>query len=184
MEISSVLGVIVGALAVCVGMIFKGASLGALVNPAAILIIFVGTAGALLNAFPMRNFTRAPTYFGLVFKGAKEADLKETAILFVNLSQLVRKEGVLVLEKQAESIEDQFLKDGVGMVADATEPRVLEDVLDAQITAMQDRHKDGALFFAQAGMYAPTLGVLGAVIGLVAALGNLNDIDALGHSIA
>jgi chemotaxis protein MotA len=100
------------------------------------------------------------------------------------LSQVARREGILALESRLEEINDPFLKNGMSMVIDGMDVDFVRDVLDADIEAMEERHRSGALIFSQAGMYAPTLGVLGAVVGLIAALGNLNDIEVLGHSIA
>lgn len=184
MELSTILGMIVGVLAVSVGMVLKGASLTALVNPAAILIIFVGTAGALLNAFPLDKIKKFPTIIQLLIKKPQLMSKTELLPLFIELSQMARREGILALESRIEEIKDPFMKSAITMVVDGMDPELIQDVLDADIHAMQERHHSYASIFSQAGMYAPTLGVLGAVIGLIAALGNLNDIEKLGHSIA
>ena len=184
MQISTLLGIVVGIVTICMGMIFKGAHLSALVNPAAIIIIFVGTAAALLNAFPMHQFTKIGTMFKVLLKKTEFPEIKDVARQFVRLSQIARKEGLLSLEKTANEMNDVFMRTGLSMVVDGIEPAIIDEVLESQIEALKQRHKLGAQLFAQAGMYAPTLGVLGAVIGLVAALGNLNDINKLGHSIA
>lgn len=184
MELSTILGVIVGVLAVSVGMVLKGASLTALVNPAAILIIFVGTAGALLNAFPLDKIKKFPIIVQLLIKKPQLMSKAELLPLFIELSQMARREGILALESRIEEIKDPFMKSAITMVVDGMDPELIQDVLDADIHAMQERHHSYASIFSQAGMYAPTLGVLGAVIGLIAALGNLSDIDKLGHSIA
>jgi chemotaxis protein MotA len=104
--------------------------------------------------------------------------------MFVELSQTARREGILALESRVEEVPDVFLRTGLSMVIDGLDPDFVGDVLEAEIQGMEERHRLGALIFSQAGSYAPTLGVLGAVVGLIAALGNLNDVDALGHSIA
>jgi chemotaxis protein MotA len=165
-------------------MILKGANVSALINPAAIVIIIVGTTAALLNAFPMYQFVKIVTMFKVLIQGTHFPEIKDLARQFVKLSQIARKEGLLSLEQTANSMEDVFMRTGLSMVVDGIEAKIIEEVLESQIEALKQRHKTGAQIFAQAGMYAPTLGVLGAVIGLVAALGNLNDIEALGHSIA
>lgn len=184
LEFSTLLGITVGICTIILGMKLKGASPAALINPAALVIIFVGTTAALLNAFPMKEFAKIVTMFGLVFKGRKAEDRKEIARQFVRMTLIARKEGLLSLENIINEIENSFMRTGVAMVVDGIEAESIEEVLDSEIEAMQDRHKLGVQIFAQAGMYAPTLGVLGAVIGLVAALGNLNDIEKLGYSIA
>lgn len=184
MEKSTVIGVALGACAVIIGMALKGASPTALINPAAFMIIFVGTAAALFNAFPMEQIKNFPTLIKKLFKQQELIPKSELLTLFVELSQIARREGILALESRLEDIKDPFLKNGMSMVIDGMDVDFVRDVLDADIEAMEERHRAGAQVFAQAGMYAPTLGVLGAVIGLIAALGNLEDIDVLGQSIA
>ncbi len=184
MEKSTVIGVVMGVLAVGVGMVLKGASITALINPAAFLIIIVGTAAALFNAFPMEQLKNFPVLCKKLTELPNHISKDELLKLFVELSQVARREGILALESRLEEINDPFLKNGMSMVIDGMDVDFVRDVLDADIEAMEERHRSGALIFAQAGMYAPTLGVLGAVIGLIAALGNLNDVEALGHAIA
>ncbi|MDR3591435.1 MAG: flagellar motor stator protein MotA [Negativicutes bacterium] len=184
MELSTVLGIVVGMLAVAIGMVLKGASLVALVNPAAFMIIFVGTAAALLNAFPLSQVKKFPVLLKLLFKKQQLMSKSELMLRLVDMSQKARREGLLALEPMLEEITDPFLKSGLSMTIDGLDPELVSDVLALDIQLMEERHRSGALIFSQAGMYAPTLGVLGAVIGLIAALGNLNDIEKLGHSIA
>lgn len=175
---------IVGLFAVVVGMVFKGAPIGVLINPAAVLIIFVGTFGALLNAFPMAIVKNIPTYFKLLFKKPQLMHAEDLVKLMVGFAQTARREGLLALENSLEGVDDSFLRGGLTMVIDGLDGAFVRDVLELDIALMEERHRAGALVFSQAGMYAPTLGVLGAVIGLIAALGNMADIDALGHAIA
>ncbi len=184
MEKSTVIGVVLGVLAVTVGMVFKGASLTALINPAAFLIIIVGTVACLMNGFPMAQVKNFPKLFKMLFKEQHLMPRAEAMQLFLELAQLARREGLLALEPKLEEISDPYLKSGLNMVIDGMDPELVIDILALDISQMEERHRSGALVFAQAGMYAPTLGVLGAVIGLVAALGNLDDIEKLGHSIA
>ena len=104
--------------------------------------------------------------------------------LFIELSQIARREGILALEGRVQDIDDPFFRTGLGMVIDGMDPDFVSDVLDAELAVMQERHSVGRSILTQAGTYAPTLGVLGAVVGLIAALGNLNDVNKLGHAIA
>ena len=173
MNVSTVLGIIVGLATLIGGIVLKGSSLSALANPAALVIIFVGTFAALLNAFPMSTIAKLPTYFGLIFGSSKQPEEMELAKEFITLAQAARRDGILSLERM--EFNEPFIKLGASMLVDGVDPEILEDVMEQHLEAMEDRHKVGAQVFAQAGMYAPTLGVMGAVIGLVAALGNLNE---------
>jgi len=184
LETSTIFGLVLGLAAVLVGMVLKGASLAALINPAAFMIIIVGTAACLLNGFSLDHIKKFPVLIRKLFKKPELFPKPELLKMFVELSQTARREGILALESRVSDITDPFLRNGLSMVIDGLDPDFVSDVLDAEIQGMEERHRDGALIFSQAGTYAPTLGVLGAVVGLIAALGNLDDIEKLGHSIA
>ncbi len=184
MDISTVVGLIVGVVSLFVGMILKGVTPDALLNPAAILIIIFGTIGAVVIAFPMDELKRVPKLFGILFKEQKLASDGELIKMFSEWADVARREGLLALEAKADEIEDPFLKNGLGLAIDGQNADYIRDVLTEEVEAMEDRHAAGALIFTQAGTYAPTLGVLGAVVGLIAALKDMNDIDALGFAIS
>ncbi len=184
MEKSTVIGLIAGFISVFVGMILKGAPLTALNNPAAFLIIIGGTFSCLLNAFPMAVVAKLPTLFKLLFRAENEGGKMEMVRLFVDLSQLARREGILALEGRVAEIEDPFFKNGLSMVIDGMDPDFVSDVLDAELALMEERHAEARAILTQAGTYAPTLGVLGAVVGLIAALADLSDVNKLGHAIS
>ncbi len=184
MEKSTIIGLVGGITSVTVGMALKGADPHALINPAAFLIIFAGTAAAVFNAFPMSDLKRVPKLFKLLFSGQRLVSKQEILELFVATAKASKQEGVMAIEKKANDVADPFIRTAMTMVADGFNAEFIYNVIDAEIKQMEERHRSGAQFFAQCGMYAPTLGVLGAVIGLIAALGNLSDIDQLGHSIA
>lgn len=184
MEKSTLIGVFGGMAAVGVGMALKGADPSTLINPAAFLIIIMGTIAAIFNAFTMQGLKKVPKLFKILFFGKKFMPKQEILELFVSLAKSAKQGGVVAIEKRAQEIDDAFLKSSLIMVADGFDADFIADTIESEIKQMEERHRSGALIFAQCGMYAPTLGVLGAVIGLIAALGNLSDIDQLGHSIA
>ena len=184
MEKSTSVGVIMGVAAVGVGMALKGADPHSLITPAAFLIIIVGTAAALFNAFTMKELKKFPKLLKIIFAGHKQKSKQEILDLFVSLAKTAKTEGVVGIERIANDMDDPFIKTGLSLVADGFPEDFIYETLESEIKQMEERHRSGAAIFSQAGMYAPTLGVLGAVIGLIAALGNLSDIDKLGHSIA
>lgn len=184
MEKSTTLGMVFGIGSVGVGMALKGADPHSLINPAAFLIIFAGTAAALLNAFPMAKLKKFPKLLKIIFTGRKFISKQEILELFVSVAKAAKSEGVMAIEKRANETEDPFIRSTLILVADGFNADFIAEVVESEIKQMEGRHQAGALIFSQCGMYAPTLGVLGAVIGLIAALGNLSDIDMLGHSIA
>jgi len=184
MDKTTIVGLILGAVAVLVGMVLKGVHLTALVNPAAILIIFLGTIASVTIAFPMVEIKKVPKLFGIIFKEKNLAQEKELILQFSELAQVARKEGLLALEAKVHDVEDPFLKHGLGLAIDGHSADYIREVLNEDIDAMEERHSSGAQIFSQAGTYAPTLGVLGAVIGLISALGNMDNSDELGRAIS
>lgn len=173
-----------GFISVIVGMIVKGADAMVLLNPAAAIIIGVGTLAALVNSYPKKDIKRLPKIIGVLFK-SKESDKPEDLVeSIMGLAQKARQEGVLALETTVDSLENPFLKNGMEMVVDGVNAEQIQEVLLNEINALEERHRVGSAMFKTAGSSAPTLGVLGAVIGLIGALGNLNDVNALGHMIS
>lgn len=183
MDIFLIIGIVLGFFSVVVGMIVKGANVAVLINPAAIIIIFVGMVAALINSYPQKDIKRLPKIFGIVFQN-KTYDASKTIKTIVELSNLARRDGLLALESSVQSLEDPYLKMGLEMVVDGVDPEQIKETLENEIAGTEDRHHVGAAMLQTAGTTSPTLGVLGAVIGLIGALGNLNDVDALGHMIS
>ncbi|GGG32131.1 motility protein A [Lysinibacillus alkalisoli] len=184
MDLSSVVGIVVAFVALLTGMMLKGVGIDALANPAAILIIIFGTIAAVTIAFPMKELKRVPKLFKILFTETKLASDIEIIKMFSEWADLARREGLLALEGKASEVEDPFLKNGLTLAIDGQNADYIRDVLTEEVEAMEDRHASGAAIFTQAGTYAPTLGVLGAVIGLIAALKDMNDIDKLGVAIS
>lgn len=184
MDIFLLLGIIMGFVSVVVGMIVKGADVMVLLNPAAIIIIGVGTLAALINSFPSNDIKRLPKILGVLFKSDTSSSSRELVDTIMSLAQKARQEGILALETTVDQLEPSFLKNGMEMVVDGVAVEQIEETLHNEIAALEERHRVGAAMFKVAGSSSPTLGVLGAVIGLIGALGNLNDVDALGHMIS
>lgn len=184
MDLTTLIGLVIALIALVVGMVLKGVSLAALINPAAILIIILGTIGAVVIAFPKSTIRKVPAYFRIIFVEQKLASNKELVQSFGQWSDMTRKEGLLALEGEVQNIDDDFLRTGIQLMLDGQEPELIKEVLLKRIEAMEERHEEGAGVFTQAGSYAPTLGVLGAVVGLVAALADMSDTDALGVAIS
>ncbi|MFK2826146.1 flagellar motor stator protein MotA [Bacillus sp. B190/17] len=184
MDKSSIIGVILGVVAVGVGMVFKGVSPEVLINPAALLIILLGTAATVTIAFPSSELKRLPKLFGVIFKEKEMMSPQEVIRQFTGWAELARREGLLALEARVDEVDEPFLKNGLSLAVDGQNADYIRDVMNEELSAMEERHASAASMFVQAGTYAPTLGVLGAVIGLIAALGNMNDTDTLGHAIS
>lgn len=183
MDIFLVIGIIGGLIVVVSGMLMKGANMALLLSSEAIMVILGGTILAVMNSFPRGDFLKIPKIAGVLFRDKNKQDPSEIITQLVEMAQRTRKEGLLSLESIVQGLENKFMKNGLEMLVDGLEPELIREVLEIEIESMEERHRIGASIFSTAGSSAPTLGVLGAVIGLIGALGNLNDTEKLGESI-
>ncbi|MFT8459028.1 MAG: flagellar motor stator protein MotA [Liquorilactobacillus ghanensis] len=183
MDLFLLAGIIIGTIAVLVGMLSKGASISVLLSPEAGLIIFVGLIAATLNSYPIQEIKRIPKMLKVLFTN-KEYNYAETIRQLVELANKARKDGLLALEDPVQKLEDPFMKKGLEMVVDGVDPDEVREIMENEIDGIEERHRVGAGIFKTAGSTAPTLGVLGAVIGLIGALGNLQNVGKLGEMIS
>ncbi len=184
MDIMSIAGLLVALVAVVAGMFFKGVSFTALLNPAAFSIILLGTIGAVLIATPAQEIKNIGKLFAIVFGKTRHQSPEEAIERMVSMAEIARKQGLLSLEPMLNQEEDPFMAHSLQLLVDGANSERIYESLGDDLAAMESRHAAGAQIFTQAGTYAPTLGVLGAVLGLIAALGDLNDVEKLGHAIS
>lgn len=154
-------------------------------NPSPWIIVVGGTVLTLVISFPMHALAKTPQYF----RKAMFADHNDPLVqlqTFVRLAEKARREGLLSLEDEAQGIEDDFLRDGIQEVVDGTPPEQISELLEIRISEMEGRHREGFSFFESGGGFAPTMGIIGTVLGLMSTLGSLATAgtDQLGASIA
>ncbi len=168
-----------------IAFILEGGAVGALVSVTAFLIVFGGTIGAIGISFPKSELKRIPKLFKVAFSDDK-IDLMGLIANLKSMSKMARQKGILSLEKEMnENTEiDNFTKKGLGFILDGLDPVKTRDALELDLEMMTHRHKTGAAIFDAAGGYAPTYGIVGTVMGMVAILAELDDPAALGHKIA
>lgn len=183
MELGSLLGVGLVTIAVFVSAILDGVSIGHLLLPAPLVLIFIGGFGAAVGGLLFREYSVAMKSMGKAFTG-KPPEGAEMVDIIVKMADRARREGLLALEDMAKDIEDPLLKEGIQMTVDGTDPAEIEELLEMRIAAKKDADKIGIKFFGDMGGYAPTIGVVGAILGLIHALGNLDDVSGLGEMIA
>ena len=182
MEITSLIGPILGVVAIVGTSIIKGLPPIALIGGSAMVIIGVGTLGAVVVGHPLKDIIFAFKSLGLYFKGPK-LHVEETLLDIERLAQVARKDGVLALEKEVEKLDNEFLQKGIEMVAMNTEPTVIEDTLLNQIQLKFDEEEVGAKFWEDVGIFSPTVGIIGAVLGLMVVMLNLQNPEAIGPGI-
>jgi chemotaxis protein MotA len=170
-------------LGLLVGSTMEGTSPAAFMNIPAILIVFVGTFGATLAGSTMDRMKLIPTLYKKAISPDKP-DLSSQLETLVGFAERARREGLLALDDEVAELEDAFTKKGLQLVVDGTDPELVREILENEIDGMASRHHNGALPFEKAGGLAPTLGIIGTVMGLVHVLQNLNNPGTLGPAIS
>ena len=183
MDILSCVGIVLALIAIIGGAILKGSSAGALVGSAAFVIVVLGTLAASLVQTPMPTFLRAWKIVIWVFMPPAN-NPAATIEKIVEWSNVARKQGLLGLESAVEGEKDAFLKKGLQSLVDGGEPDAIRSSLEIELDAMEHFDNQAAKVFEAMGIYSPTLGIIGAVMGLMAVMQNLADPSKLGHGIA
>ncbi|HZU80888.1 MAG TPA: MotA/TolQ/ExbB proton channel family protein [Acidimicrobiales bacterium] len=168
--------------AIMLAMIMDGSNPAVLFKPAPLILVFGGTLMASAAGF-MKSDVKSIKAVLMQAIGSPEASPTESIAQIVSLAEVARKEGLLSLEKAAGEIDDPFFRKGLEMTVDGVDPEEIEDILEGEISQLQERHRMGAKFFQDMGGFSPTLGIIGTVVGLIHVLGALNDPNAIGPAI-
>src|SRR3954453_21121743 len=170
--------------ALLVTMIMEGSSPMAIILLPPLLLVFGGTFGAAIAGSAMADVTKIGRWFKQALLPAKVPPIADRIATLVTLAEKARKEGLLALEAQVKEIDDPFLKRGLQMGIDGTDPEELRAVLEGEMAAKKGEDKVAAKFFNAMGGYAPTIGIVGCIVGLINVMGNLSDPESLGPMIA
>jgi chemotaxis protein MotA len=181
---ASLIGIALSLVALLVFMVMEGADPMSLLFLPAIILVIVATFGAAMTGQTMDDLKKMPGWFKMAVLPAKVPPASDQIQTLVSLAEKARKEGLLALEAQVKQIEDPFLKRGLQMGIDGTDPEQLRDVLEAEIAAKKAEDKVAAKFMTTMGGYAPTIGIVGCIVGLMNVMGSLSNPEALGPMIA
>ncbi|TVR60652.1 MAG: flagellar motor protein [Candidatus Competibacteraceae bacterium] len=183
MDILTLTGLIVGFGGIIGGMLLEGGHLISLVNAPAFFIVFGGTIGAVLIQAPMDVFKRSLGLAKWVFVPPPAA-MEETIEKIVGWSNIARKEGLLRLEDQIQQEPDPFASKALQLLVDGKEPEEIRHILEMDMTILEETSMQAVSVYEGMGGYAPTIGIIGAVLALIHVMGNLADPSALGGGIA
>ncbi|MCW9024350.1 MAG: flagellar motor protein [Gammaproteobacteria bacterium] len=183
MDILSIVGLIVGIAAILVGQFLEGGHISTLVNGPAVLIVIGGTFGAVMLQSPAAIFMRAMRMLFWVFYTPK-LNYEETIDKIIRWSNIARKEGLLGLENVEEQETDPFAQKALQLLIDGGEPEIIRNILEVDIDTKERFDSQAAKVFESMGGYSPTIGIIGAVLGLIQVMGNLSDPSKLGGGIA
>jgi chemotaxis protein MotA len=185
LDVLTPIGLTIGVIMLLFGIVYNGGMSGLLsfVDPASLLIVIGGLLSGLLVSFSLKDIKQMIKVMRQSFS-SDERKLQDLIDTFVHLSGKARREGLLSLEMEIDQVEDRFLRKGMLLAIDGTDPDVIQDILLAEIAAMEERHRKGRAILEKAGDYAPAWGMIGTLIGLVLMLKNLNDPSTLGPNMA
>lgn len=184
MDITIIISIIFAFACIILGFVLEGGALGALYQFTALLIVVGGTIGAIGVAFPGKILKRFPKVIAIAFK-KRRSSVVENVEFFKEIAVKTRKNGLLSLEVDLNDPNiDIFTRKGLQMIVDGIDPEIMKGSLETMLEQISERHHQGISIFEAAGGYAPTMGIIGTVMGLVQVLGNLDDPSTLGPKIA
>lgn len=183
MEPMTIVGLVVGIGAILVGAVMEGTHLSSLLAPSALMLIAGGTCGATITCYTLHQLFGMLKKLGLLIR-KPGIEPREITDMFVQLATVARKEGILALENQKLKVDHPFLRRGLRLVIDGTNPELVKQIMMTEIYVEEEGLKLSSDVFKTAGGFSPTMGIIGTVMGLIHVLGNLSDPDSLGPSIA
>jgi chemotaxis protein MotA len=182
-DIATIVGIVLALGAIVGGQILEGGHLGSIMQLTAFIIVMGGTIGAICVQNSLSVVIRSVSILGLVF-GNQSHDINGTIKVITNLADVSRKQGLLALEGKLKDIHDPFFRKGVQLIVDGTDPKVVHEILEIEVEHHEEYGILAAKVWEAAGGYAPTVGILGAVLGLIHVMENLADPSKLGGGIA
>ncbi|MEA2129027.1 MAG: chemotaxis protein MotA [Solirubrobacteraceae bacterium] len=183
MKASSAIGLAVAIGGLVMGATMEGAPVMAVLNPSAMMIVLGGTLGVTIIGTSLDRIKAIPSLYKMVFS-AEVHDLRGRVGQLVGFAEKARRDGLLALDDELSTVDDEFMRRGLQLVVDGTDPEMVAEVLDSEVESMGRRHAAGAQPFEKAGGFAPTMGIIGTVFGLVHVLENLDSPETLGPAIS
>lgn len=183
MDITIVLGIIAGIIALIGGFLWEGGEFSGLFQGTSALIVFGGTFAAVVISYPASKLKTIPTALRMAF-GREDNPTEQYIEDLVFMATASRRSGVLALERISSEHPNAFLREGLQLIIDGTEQEQVKQILEVELDTIEQKHEGYAKIFESAGGYAPTMGIIGTVMGLIHVLGNLTEPTALGPSIA
>ncbi len=183
MDIATILGLVLALGSIIGGQILEGGHIGSIMQLTAFIIVIGGTIGAICVQNPLSVVLKAFSSLSLAIV-SPHIDNKGTIKLILDLANISRKQGLLALEGKLKDIHDPFMKKGIQLIVDGTEPKAVHEILEIEVEHHEEQGVHAAKVWEAAGGYAPTVGIIGAVLGLIHVMENLADPSKLGGGIA
>lgn len=184
MDVITLIGLIVGLVGIIGGMLFEGGHLSSIAQGTAAVIVFGGTAGAVLIGTTREDLKTGFRLLKWAFVEPKQDDPSQIVKEIIDAAQIARKDSILALERRLNGFSNPFMQNVFRFVIDGVEPNTLRDIFEAEIEMEEAALNAGAKVWTDAGGYAPTIGIIGAVLGLIHVMQNVSDTSALAAGIA
>jgi len=185
MDIASIIGLLACLALMIFGMVFgkSFATVGSFLHAPSALITFGGALCCIMASYSMPSFVGGLKSIGLIFK-TSAMNVPEIIQKIIDLSNVARKEGLLSLEEAASDIDDEFLKKGILLIVDGTDPELVRAIMETELVSVEGRHKEKIGFWENLGAMGPAWGMIGTLIGLILMLKDLSDLAAVGPNMA
>ncbi len=183
MDKSSIGGIALAVGGITLGLVLEGGRVAQILQPTAAIIVFGGTIGAVMLQFPMPVIRQAARQFRNVFR-EQNTDALQTVRLLVSFAHQARRSGIVSLDNELEDIHEPFLKRSLTLAVDGTEPEELRKMMESELIARAEEEELVSRVFESAGGFSPTIGIIGAVLGLIQVMQHLSNMEEVGRGIA
>jgi chemotaxis protein MotA len=182
MDLATILGIVSGLILIGYTVI-SGGNADIFIHVPSMMIVFGGAWAATLVNFTMSEVIGV---MHVVRNAFRSSSLEEIKLIkqFVELAKVTRKDGILAIDRELKKIDDIFMRGGLEMAVDGTEPETIQAVMETELSYIKERHKRGQMIFQSLGTYAPAFGMIGTLIGLITMLKNLDDPSSIGDGMA
>lgn len=182
MDLGSLLGILTGVTLI-LWAVYQGGDFGSFINVPGLMITLGGTLAAVMISYPFKRVIRVLGILKHAFIGHSQSPSEVIGAL-VSLAQKARREGLLALEDQVEELPDPFMKRGILLVVDGTDPELVKSIMETELAFVEDRHRGGQGIFQTAGQVSPAFGMIGTLVGLIQMLGSLDNPESIGPGLA
>lgn len=182
-DFATIGGLLLAAVGILGGLLLEGGQLKDVVQVTAALIVLGGTLGSVMVNTPLSTLLAAAGRMGSVLFETKH-DANQRVEVLIDFATKARKAGIVALEREVQALDDPFLKKALGLAMDGADLQDIRTMLELEMTSTENRGDQEAKVFESAGGYAPTIGIIGAVLGLIQVMKNLSDVNEVGHGIA
>ncbi len=183
LDLGTIIGLMLGVAAILIGVFLGGGSLGSMVDATSVMVVLVGSLGAMVVSFPLARLLQVHK---VVLKAIRSVppDPAETIRELVRYAEVARREGILSLENLIPEMNDPFIVRGVKMAVDGTDPELIKTILDTELEALMERHSQGKAILDALARYAPAFGMIGTLMGLIFMLSSMEDPSKIGPGMA